>query len=162
MKEALAELRRTVTALRTPIAGDLPLDIALSTLAQAFQRDTGIPIHFSVSPGFPALPEAYRLAFYRAAQEALTNIQRHAAANNAWLQLSADHQKVTLVMEDDGKGIDHHAENSAGSGLLGLNERAAQLGGQMRLAGHGWCGGHPPPVRAVAWSAGDHPHNFRR
>ena len=134
MKDALAELRRTVSALRAPIADDRPLDIALSSLSQTFQQNTGIPTHFSVSPGFPGLPEMHRLAFYRAAQEALTNIQRHAIAENAWVQLSADEQKITLVMEDDGKGMDEPGENSAGSGLLGLRERAAQLGGEMRLA----------------------------
>lgn len=134
MKEALAELRRTVAALRTPIAGDPRLDMALSTLSQTFQHNTGIPTHFSVSPGFPGLPETHRLALYRAAQEALTNIQRHAMARNAWLQLNADDQKITLMMEDDGKGMDEHGENRAGSGLLGLRERAAQLGGEIQLA----------------------------
>ncbi len=134
MKEALAELRRTVTALRTPISDDLRLDIALSNLSETFQQNTGIPTHFSVSPGFPGLPETHRLALYRAAQEALTNVQRHAKADNAWLQLSADDQKITLVVEDDGMGIESHGVNGAGSGLLGLRERAAQLGGEMRLA----------------------------
>jgi signal transduction histidine kinase len=134
MKEALAELRRTVSALRTQIADDLPLDIALSTLSRTFQQNTGIPTHFSVSPGFPGLPETYRLALYRSAQEALTNIQRHAMAHNAWLKLDVDDQKITLVMEDDGKGINHHQVNSTGTGLLGLKERAAQLGGEMQLS----------------------------
>jgi signal transduction histidine kinase len=134
IKEALAELRRTVTSLRAPIADDLPLDIALSNLSETFQQNTGIPTHFSVSPGFPGLPETHRLALYRSAQEALTNIQRHAMARNAWLHLSADDQKITLVMEDDGKGIDEHGQKQAGSGLLGLRERAAQLGGEMQLA----------------------------
>jgi signal transduction histidine kinase len=134
MKEALAELRHTVSALRAPIAADLPLDVALSTLSRSFQQNTGIPTHFSVSAGFPGLPETHRLALYRAAQEALTNIQRHAMAQNAWLELNADDQKITLVMEDDGKGIDHHQANGTGSGLLGLRERAAQLGGEVRLA----------------------------
>jgi signal transduction histidine kinase len=134
MKEALAELRRTVTALRAPIADDLPLDVALSNLSQTFQQDTGIPTHLSVSPGFPDLPDSYRLALYRAVQEALTNIQRHAMAGNAWLQLSANGQKITLVMEDDGKGMDERSENRTGSGLLGLRERAAQLGGELRLS----------------------------
>lgn len=134
MKEALAELRRTVSALRAPIAQDLPLDRALSTLSQTFQQNTGIPTHFSVSPGFPGLPEPHHLTLYRVAQEALTNIQRHAQARNAWLELNADDQMITLVMEDDGKGIDGQSEIGTGSGLLGLRERAVQLGGEMRLA----------------------------
>jgi signal transduction histidine kinase len=135
MKEALAELRRTVSALRAPIIDNLPLDTALSTLSQSFQQNTGIPTHFSVSPGFPELPETHSLALYRAAQEALTNVQRHAMAHNAWIQLDADDQNITLVMQDDGKGIeDEHGKNRTGSGLLGLRERAAQLGGEMQLA----------------------------
>jgi signal transduction histidine kinase len=133
MKEALAELRRTVSALRTPIPGDVSLEAAISTLSQTFQQNTGILSHFTVTADFPALPEPYRLAFYRAAQEALTNIQRHASAQNAWLQLSADGQGVTLVMADDGKGMDDQQENGPGSGLLGLSERAAQLGGQIQI-----------------------------
>ena len=80
------------------------------------------------------MPVAHRLALYRAAQEALTNIQRHAMAQNAWLELNADDQKITLVMEDDGKGLDLHRANGTSTGLLGLSERAAQLGGEMRLA----------------------------
>ena len=134
MKDALAELRRTVSALRAPIADDHPLDIVLSDLSQTFQQKTGILTHFSVSPGFPGLPETHRLALYRAAQEALTNVQRHAMAGNAWLQLSTADQKITLVIEDDGKGIESHNVHGASSGLLGLRERAKQLGGEMRLA----------------------------
>jgi signal transduction histidine kinase len=133
MKDALAELRRTVSALRTPIADNLPLEIALSNLSQTFQKNTGIPTHFSASPGFPGLPETHRLALYRAAQEALTNIQRHARASNAWLELNADDQEIRLVMEDDGQGMDEQGENRASSGLLGLRERAALLGGEIQL-----------------------------
>lgn len=133
MKEALTELRRTVSAMRTPIVNDLPLDIALATLSQTFQKTTGIPTHFSVSPGFPGLPESHRLAFYRTAQEALTNIQRHSMARNAWMKLGADGQQITLILEDDGQGIDDHSEIGKGSGLIGLQERAVQLGGGLQL-----------------------------
>lgn len=134
MKEALAELRRTVSAMRTPIVGDLPLGIALLTLSQTFQKNTGIPTHFSISPGFPGLPESYRLAFYRAAQEALTNIQRHSMARNAWMQLNADGQRITLILEDDGQGIKDHSEIGKGFGLIGLKERAVQLGGELQFS----------------------------
>ena len=135
MKEALAELRRTVSALRAPIPVDQSLDSVLSTLSQSFQQSTGIPTHITVSPGFPELPEAYRLAFYRMAQEGLTNIQRHAMAQNAWMHLMADDQNIALLIEDDGKGIADPNENRAGSGLIGLRERAMQLNGEMQLVG---------------------------
>lgn len=133
MKEALRELRRTVSALRVPVVEDPRLDGALSALSQTFQHNTGIPTHFSVSPNFPGLPETHRLALYRAAQEGLTNIQRHAMARNAWLNLDANDQIITLVIEDDGKGINGEREDRAGSGLLGLRERAVQLGGELQI-----------------------------
>ncbi len=134
IKEALSELRRTVASLRSPVINNLSLDTSLATLSKTFQQNTGIPTHFSVTPGFPILPESYRLAFYRAAQEALTNIQRHALAHNGWLFLRADDHQIVLVVEDDGKGVEDHSKNRAGSGLIGLKERAEQLGGEVRLA----------------------------
>ena len=133
MKEALSELRRTVSALRAPISSQESIDVTLSNLAKSFEQRTGIPTHFWVSSGFPGLPENYRQAFYRAAQEALTNIQRHAMARNAWMKLSADDQKVNLVMEDDGKGMDRVSENRTGTGIRGMEERAVQLGGEMKM-----------------------------
>ncbi len=133
MKEAIAELRHTVSALRAPVPSELRLDRALSTLSRTFEANTGIPTHFSVSPDFPGLPETHRLAFYRAAQEGLTNIQRHATARNAWVNLSTDDRKIILVIEDDGKGMADQAPNSASSGLRGLRERAGLLGGAIHL-----------------------------
>jgi signal transduction histidine kinase len=133
MKEALAELRRTVSALRAPLPADHSLDSVLSTLSQTFEQSTGIPTHFTFSPGFPELTEAHQLAFYRMSQEGLTNIQRHAMAQNAWVELKADDQNITLLIEDDGQGFSTRSENRAGSGLIGLRERAAQLNGEMQI-----------------------------
>jgi len=133
LKEALANLRRTVTALRSPIAENVLLGSALSTLCQSFQENTGLVTHFTSAPTLPDLPESYRLAFYRAAQEGLTNIQRHADAQNAWVNLESDDTQITLNITDDGKGLDHHTEKGSGVGLIGLEERASQLGGKMRF-----------------------------
>jgi two-component system sensor histidine kinase UhpB len=136
MKEALAELRRTVTALRTPLeaAEGAPLNTALTRLAQSFQDHTGLTVHCDLSDSLPPLPEAHRLALYRAAQESLTNTQRHASAKQVWLALSAAQGHVTLTAADDGKGFGEHAETSGGNyGLRGLRERAAQLGGELIL-----------------------------
>lgn len=133
MKEALAELRRTVAALRAPLEPDLPLEAAVSQLAQTFQHNTGLLTHFSPPTQFPALPDSYRLAFYRAAQESLTNAQRHAAARNVWLRLEATGADVCLTVEDDGRGF-ADGGSASGSGLNGLHERAAALGGRLQLA----------------------------
>jgi len=133
LKNALADLRRTVTALRSPIADNLPLDSALLTLSQSFQQNTGLATHFTAASNLPELPEPYRLALYRAAQEGLTNIQRHADAQHAWINLEADDKQITLTIHDDGKGLDQLTEKRSGVGLIGLGERASQLGGEMRI-----------------------------
>ncbi len=119
LKGALAELRLTVSAMRNPIAKNQPLELVLSTLTQSFQKNTGLVTHFTASE-LPELPESYRLAFYRAIQEGLTNIQRHADAQNVWINLEADHEQIILTMEDDGKGLDQFAEKGSGVGLVGL------------------------------------------
>jgi len=136
MKEALAELRRTVTALRAPLedADGTPLNAALARLAQSFQDSTGLAVHLDLPGALPALPEAHRLALYRAAQESLTNAQRHAAAKQVWLTVSAANDHVTLTAADDGKGFGvQTATSEGGYGLRGLRERAAQLGGELQL-----------------------------
>jgi len=82
---------------------------------------------------------AQRLALYRTAQEGLTNIQRHAAARQAWLRLECAADRISLHVSDDGRGLVADAGSSAdkpggGFGLAGLRERAAQLGGAVALA----------------------------
>ena len=133
LKNALAELRITVTAMRSPIAKNQPLELVLSTLTQSFQKNTGLVTHFTIASNLTELPEPSRLALYRATQEGLTNIQRHADAQNAWINLEADHKQITLTIEDDGKGLDQLTGKGLGVGLIGLGERASQLGGEMRI-----------------------------
>jgi len=134
VREALSELRQTVAALRAPLEADLSLPHALARLATHFEQATGITVH-QVLPRaeeLPDLPDTHRLAVYRAAQEALTNIQRHAEAGQVWLVLAGDGGAVTLLVSDDGKGISLSGDQ-AGFGLHGLRERAAQLGGEMHV-----------------------------
>jgi signal transduction histidine kinase len=135
LKQALAELRQTVSALRSPEANSkLPgsLETAVSHLVQTFQEATGFPVHLTLPAELPLLPEAHRLALYRAAQESLTNVQRHAKAQQAWLTIAADADHISLSVADDGQGF--VADVGDGRfGLLGLQERAKQLGGTLQL-----------------------------
>jgi signal transduction histidine kinase len=133
MKQALSDLRRTVATLRTPLEDDLPLDQALTRLAQDFQEGTGLVVRLTLPPGLPLLPESYRLALYRAAQESLTNAQRHARAKHVKLDLSLADRHVALTVADDGQGLPADL-NGGGFGLKGLRERAAQLGGELALS----------------------------
>lgn len=136
LKQALAELRQTVSALRSPEdAPKLPgsLETAVSHLAQTFQEATGLPVHLTLPDELPLLPEGHRLALYRAAQESLTNVQRHAKAQQAWLHLNADAEQITLIVSDDGQGFGDEVADGR-FGLVGLRERANQLGGSLQLS----------------------------
>ncbi|MBX7235061.1 MAG: sensor histidine kinase [Caldilineales bacterium] len=133
VNEALAELRQTVAALRAPLEADLGLDQALQRLVTHFGQATGIAVALDLPADLPDLPASHRLAFFRAAQELLTNVQRHADARQAWVRLWQQDGLVFLRVEDNGAGLPTAAESS-GFGLRGLRERAAQLSGGFELA----------------------------
>jgi signal transduction histidine kinase len=132
VREALGELRATVATLRSPVEADLHLRSALRRLIEHFEAATGLTVHRVLPDELPPLPDAHRLALYRAAQEALTNIQKHAVASHVWLVLSTSDDTVTLLVSDDGQGVTVSHSNG-GFGLRGLRERAAQLGGELHL-----------------------------
>jgi signal transduction histidine kinase len=133
MKEALGELRSSVAALRAPVEDDLPLGPALKQLGARFAEGTGLAVDVSIPEDLPELSPAQRLALYRAAQEGLTNAHKHAGARRVRLNLARTPSTVSIEAIDDGAGID--AADAAGSfGLMGLRERAAQLGGTVQLA----------------------------
>lgn len=132
LRGALAELRRTLTTLRTPLEAALPLPQALAHLAARFEEATRLPVHLTVPAALPDLSAEQRQAFFRAAQEALTNVQRHAEARQVWLELTADGGQVALGVSDDGIGVQPGGEQP-GFGLRGLRERAVQLGGTLSL-----------------------------
>lgn len=131
MKEALADLRRTLQALRSPSEDDLPLGPALSKLTRQFQDATGLNVKLHVSPDLPPLPDQQRHTLYRGAQEALTNAQRHAQAGNVWVEVAPCSDGVRLTIDDDGRGLSD--DPATGLGLRGLRERADALGGALTL-----------------------------
>ncbi len=130
IRQSLGELRRTVAALRQPV-DDLPA--ALQTLAARFTAATGLPVAVDCQKAPTELPAAHRLLLYRAAQEGLTNVQRHAHARQAWLRLTRQHDGVLLALEDDGVGPPPNPSTQGGIGLRGMAEQAQRLGGYARL-----------------------------
>ncbi len=135
MKEALSDLRRTVATLRTPIEDDLPLTTAITRMAQSFEEGTGIRVDLRLPESLPNLSPAHRLALFRAAQESLTNAQRHGAARHVWLDVVVENRTIKLIARDDGKGLSA-ASMDDGFGLRGMRERAVHLGGTLELADH--------------------------
>jgi signal transduction histidine kinase len=132
VKEGLGELRRTVAMLRASVEEDLPLDKALVRLVDQVEQATALKIHLSLEDCPANLSQAQSLALYRAAQECLTNIQRHAKASEAWLQLTAAEGIIHLLISDNGVGFSP-GEEPSGFGLAGLKERAALQGGEFHV-----------------------------
>lgn len=132
LRGALSDLRRTVAALRMPLEAELPLNQSLARLAQRFEEASQLPVHLALAAEPPGLTVEHRLAFYRAAQEALTNIQKHARAQQVWMTFTAGDDHATLVVSDDGVGLGHPGAQ-VGFGLHGIRERVASLGGEVYL-----------------------------
>src|SRR5581483_9622901 len=91
----------------------------------------GLQIIVDAPESLPLLPAAVEVAAYRIAQEALTNVVRHAGAQQCLLGLHLQDRVLTLQITDDGKGIapGHHI----GVGLLAMQERAVELGGKCTI-----------------------------
>jgi signal transduction histidine kinase len=132
--ECLQEVRRSVAALRSATLEELSLAGALKKLTEDFAETTGMDVHLEVAvPEDLPLPPDARLALYRAAQEGLTNVHRHARARTARIALTRQNGNVELVVEDDGVGPDG-GKSEGGFGILGLRERVELLGGQLGFA----------------------------
>jgi signal transduction histidine kinase len=134
--EALAEVRRSVAALREQRTMP-PLPDALAALTEETSA-AGVVTDLQVSGTVRALDTGVEESLIRAAQEGLTNVRKHAAARHARVQLSYDDGSVRLEVRDDGRGT--AGAGDAGFGLLGLRERASRLGGSVEVesaVGHG-------------------------
>jgi signal transduction histidine kinase len=131
---ALAEVRRSVGALREP-RPPVPLAEALRALADEASA-AGVPTSLDVSGAVRLLDPLAEESLYRAAQEGLTNVRKHAGATRAELRLDFTRPAaVRLEVRDDGAGLDPAAGGAAtaGYGLLGVRERAAHAGGWMSI-----------------------------
>lgn len=130
--DGLADLRQTLAALRNPIVSGDSLPQALAKLVGDFERATQLTIHTDFPETWPALSEVQALTIYRMAQEALTNIQRHAEARAVHLSLRQQNGSVRIEIEDDGRGFDP-VQAAPGIGLRGMRERALQLQGKVDI-----------------------------
>ncbi|MHA6624427.1 sensor histidine kinase [Pseudonocardia sichuanensis] len=128
-EEALAEVRRSVGALREPRSVP-PLREALRVLAEETSA-AGVPTELAVRGVERAVADEIREALFRAAQEGLTNVRKHARATRADLVLDYADDAVRVEVRDDGTGMADGA--TTGFGLLGLRERAAHLGGRLQV-----------------------------
>jgi signal transduction histidine kinase len=134
-QDAVADIRRLVYALRPPALDELGLIMALREGATQYNRQgiNGLNITFDAPEKLPPLPAAVEVAVYRIAQEALTNVVRHAEALTCFIRLRLDASAGLLCLEvqDDGKGLP--ITRRAGVGWNSMRERAEELGGTLMI-----------------------------
>ena len=131
-RAGLREARRLVLALRPEPLEDASLPEALRRVAAHWAEETGVTAVVAVTGEPAALHPEAEVTLLRAAQEALTNVHKHARAQRVNLTLSYMGDQVTLDVQDDGAGFDPTAPGN-GVGLAAMRERAAQLGGTVSV-----------------------------
>ena len=136
----LDEARRSVLDLRAAPLEGRTLAEALTALVEAFPA--AVEIDVSITGGGQPLPPRIEIGLYRIAQEAFTNIRRHAQATKATLSLVVMPEFVKLVVADDGLGFETDAVPNGRYGLIGMNERVKLLGGSFTVESQPETGTH--------------------
>jgi signal transduction histidine kinase len=175
--ECLAEVRRSVAALRPAALDGVALPEAIGGLVDDLRRGTGLTVHVE-SHVAGTLSPAVEVVIYRVVQEALTNVRKHAEAHNVWLWIEWSPALISASVRDDGRGApspllcdEAQAGKQAGSavdtarpagyGLLGMRERVTAVGGTLEVEtapGAGFCVTlrvpRPGAARGTAGSSG--------
>ncbi len=137
--QALADLRDLIRDLRPALLDDLGLVPALQNQVQTFGKHTGVRAEMSIHGRARRLPADIETIVFRIAQEALTNVAKHAQAGHATVTLAFAPDAVRLQVQDDGRGFqpeDVFAANNQPHrawGLLGIQERVALVGGRCEI-----------------------------
>jgi two-component system NarL family sensor kinase len=132
LTDAIHEVRRISADLRPGVVDDLGLGPALKSLIDAFSLRTGITTEFETVVFRNRLSKDAKIALYRIAQEALTNIERHAEASHVSVEVSGHRRGATMRIQDNGRGLEQSGPSS-GLGLRNMQERMEQLNGTLRL-----------------------------
>ncbi len=131
---AITEVRRISRDLRPGALDDLGLGPALKALVEDFAQRTGIEVTFNTVVFRNRLGQNAKIALYRIAQEALTNIERHASATHVTMDLRGHKRGATLRITDNGVGMGRsRRQRATGIGLRNMQERVDQLDGQLRI-----------------------------
>ena len=137
-KEGLADIRRSIASLRaTPLDNRSLFDAIGAQVDEC--RAAGVATELTVRGQACRLSPQIELALYRAAQEGLTNVQKHAQASHVALSVQLGEYEARLVLRDDGQGFDTRVLNGSispqeqGFGLRGIRERLEMVRGQLAL-----------------------------
>lgn len=135
----IRSIRNVTHELRPSLIDDLGLLPALRSLVSEFSERTGLRITLDAPAHLPKLPQEADLALYRALQEALSNVARHAKATGVRVHVVATSTQLLLTVSDDGTGFNIGADGriqdpNARMGLTGMQERIHAVGGHVTFA----------------------------
>ncbi|MBI4458609.1 MAG: sensor histidine kinase [Acidobacteria bacterium] len=153
-EQAMQEIRDLARLLRPTMLDDLGLVPALEWYVRGFSRRFGIPVNLEIDRKLRRLPEQWETSLYRSVQEALTNTIRHSEATKVFIHLEESSENLILTVEDNGQGFEFSSPKG-GLGLIGMSERARQLGGTLSVESKQHAGTRVritlplPPVAAV-------------
>jgi signal transduction histidine kinase len=126
--------RAVIEGLRPMTLDHLGLDHAMRAHCEEFSKRTGVPCDTAIDANLGQLDPAWSIALYRIAQEALTNITKHASATRAKITLERTDGSAGLRIVDDGVGIKPDVlTKPQGYGIMGMRERVRQLGGTLTI-----------------------------
>jgi PAS domain S-box-containing protein len=136
LRDTLVALQGLAADLRPPVLDRLGLRAAILALAREFESRTGVRSRVEVTAEEVALDGDLATAIYRILQEALTNVSRHAGATRVDIVLRHTPARLELEVRDDGRGItEQELADHRSLGLLGMQERAQNWGGEVSIDG---------------------------
>jgi signal transduction histidine kinase/ligand-binding sensor domain-containing protein len=138
-RHSLTEARRSVMDLRASVLENQDFAAALSAGTRLWTAGVPVDVQVDVTGPQEKLPEDMEQHLLRIAQEAVTNVVKHAGARTILIKLHREARKLYLRIVDDGHGFEQGDAFSARVGhfgLIGMRERAQRLGGELRLASH--------------------------
>jgi two-component system sensor histidine kinase UhpB len=131
---SIETVRRISSELRPTLLDDLGLTAAVEYHVKEFQKRTGIECHLQLRVDDSRLPKDYSTAIFRILQESLTNVARHSRAKRVNILLVDRDGQIILELEDNGQGFSRAGLSGKKSvGIMGMRERARQLGGELEV-----------------------------
>jgi signal transduction histidine kinase len=127
----VADLRMSIFDLRTGINDSIGLGTALSEHAQRIAGQSDLVVHVSMDESPKRLPITVEVELLRIAQEAITNVRRHANAANLWLTVTVEPPRAHISVTDDGRGLKPGRPDSFG--ITGMRERARRIGAHLHV-----------------------------
>lgn len=134
--QMIQTVQEIASDMRPSVLDNLGLSSAVRFESGRFQKRTGIACQTEVVAPAPALTPERSTGVFRIFQEILTNIARHASASEVRIRLGTDGDRLVLAVRDNGRGITpEQLADHASLGLLGMRERAGQIGAEIRFVG---------------------------